>query len=55
VPFAENFTAEERWIITPTSAGIKISVDACVQWSSVPWSASMIKGTADIYPFEIAR
>ena len=44
VPFADNFAAEERWTITTTSSGIKVNIEAGVHWSSVPWSASMLKG-----------
>lgn len=47
VPFADNFTAEERWEVVATDTGIRIVITAGVHWHSSPWGAAFIKGTIE--------
>lgn len=34
-------------MVMTTNVGIKVIVEACVHWTSVPWSASMLRNTID--------
>lgn len=58
IPFGDDFTVEERWIVAEESASdgspfISIVVSSGTKWEKVSFSASFLKGIVSFPPLSL--